>query len=62
MKVKVEDVVVGNFDVDSITVTIKDVITQICFPKNINIAKYNGTEIELTIKDGIYAITEITKK
>lgn len=62
MKVKVEDVSVGLYDVDSITVKLNDVETQICFPKNDNVIKYNGKDIELIKKDGIYTIAEITKK
>lgn len=62
MKVKVENVAIGNYEVDSISVVVNGVETQICFPKDKNVGKYIGTEIELIKKDGIYTITEITTK
>jgi hypothetical protein len=62
MKVKIENIVIGNFDVDSITVNINNVETQICFSKDIDVSKYNGKDVELIKKDGIYTITDITKK
>lgn len=62
MKVKVESVAIGNYEVDSILAVINGVETQICFPKDKNVTKYIGKEIELIKKDGLYTITEITTK
>lgn len=62
MKAKVENVTVGNFEFDSIEVTLGEVKTQICFEKSLSVAKYIGKEVELVKKDGIYSITEITTK
>lgn len=62
MKAKVESVVIGNYDVDSILTVVNGKETQICFTKDINVSKYTGSEIELIIKDGTYTITDITKK
>ena len=62
MKVKVNSVVIGNYDVDSILTVLNGIETQICFTKDINVGKYAETEIELIKKDGIYTIADITKK
>ena len=62
MKVKVKSISVGLYDVDSISVNINGVDTQVCFPKKDNVIKYKDKEIELIKKDGIYTIAEITKK
>lgn len=62
MKIKVESVAVGTYDVDSILAVINGVETQICFPKENNVSKFLGTEIELIKKDGVYTIADITKR
>lgn len=62
MKVKVENVTIGFYDVDSITVKLNNVETQICFDKKYNVSKYNGKDIELIKKDGIYTIADVTTK
>ena len=56
MKVKVKNISVGLYDVDSISVNINCVDTQVCFPKKDNVIKYKDKEIELIKKDGIYIL------
>lgn len=62
MKVKIKDISVGKFDVDSILVTMDGIDTQICFNKDQCVEKYIGKDVELEEIKGIYTITEITKK
>lgn len=56
MKVKVEKVTVGNYEYDSILVTLEGKKTEIVFKKNVNLAQYEGKEIELTNEKGVYQI------
>lgn len=62
MKVKVEKVTVGNYEYDSILVTLEGKKTEIVFKKNVNLAQYEGKEIELTNEKGIYQIKLATTK
>jgi len=56
MKVKVEKVTVGNYEYDSILVTLEGKKTEIVFRKDVNLAQYEGKEIELTKDKGVYQI------
>lgn len=60
MKVKVEKVTVGNYEYDSIFVTLEGKKTEIVFKKNVNLAQYEGKEIELTNEKGVYQIKLVT--
>ena len=62
MKVKVEKVTVGNYEYDSILVTLEGKKTEIVFKKDVNLAQYEGKEIELTNEKGIYQIKLATTK
>lgn len=56
MKVKVEKVTVGNYEYDSILVTLDGKKTEIVFRKDKNLAQYEGKEVELTNEKGVYQI------
>lgn len=60
MKVKIEKVTVGNYEYDSILVTLEGKKTEIVFKKNANLAQYEGKEIELTNEKGVYQIKPAT--
>lgn len=59
MKTKVLNVISGEFTVDSIIVELDNKTVEICFEKADNVTQYNGKEIELIEKNGIYTIKEI---
>jgi hypothetical protein len=63
-KVKVMNTNIGKYDVDSITVELNGVKTEICFDKKDEVIKYNGKEIYLSNDKGMYNIApvEIGKK
>ena len=56
MKVKVEKVVVGVYEYDSIFVKIDNKFTEIVFKKEDKVSQYEGKEIELVNDKGIYKI------
>ena len=56
MKVKVEKVVIGIYEYDSIFVKIDGKLTEIVFKKEDEISQYEGKEIELANDKGIYKI------
>ena len=62
VKVTVEQVVIGEFDCDCMYTTIENEPIQICFSKEDNIAQYNGQEITLVKKNGIYSVQVDTSK
>ena len=59
MKVKVEKVVVGIYEYDSISVKIDGKETEIVFSKKDNFAQYEGKEVELINDEGIFKIKPI---
>lgn len=59
MKVKVEKVVVGVYDYDSIFVKIDGKETEIVFNKSEKVSQYEGKEIELVSDKGVYKIKPI---
>jgi len=59
MKVKVESVNVGNFEYDSIIVTLNDEKTEIVFNKKDNVLKYEGKMVELEKNNGTYTVKEV---
>lgn len=59
MKVKVEKVIVGNYEYDSILVTLESKKTEIVFKKDANLVQYEGKEIELTNEKGVYQIKPV---
>ena len=62
MKVKVEKVIVGIYDYDSILVKIDGKDTEIAFRKEDKISQYEGKEIDLTNDKGIYKIKPVSSK
>ena len=63
MKVKVEKVVVGVYEYDSILVKIDGKDTEIVFKKEDKVSQYEGKEIELVNDKGVYKIKPaFTKK
>lgn len=56
MKVKVEKVVVGVYEYDSIFVKIDGKITEIVFRKEDKVFQYEDKEIELVCEKGVYKI------
>ena len=56
MKVKVEKVVVGVYEYDSIFVKIDGKNTEIVFKKEDKVSQYEGKEIELVNDKGVYKI------
>ena len=56
MKVKVEKVVVGVYEYDSIFVKIDNKLTEIVFRKEDKISQYEGKEVELINDKGLYKI------
>lgn len=56
MKVKVEKVIVGIYDYDSIFVKIDNKLTEIVFKKEAKVSQYEGKEIELVNDKGDYKI------
>lgn len=59
MKVKVEKVIIGMYDYDSVIVTINNKKTEIVFNKNDNVKQYEEKTVELVNTDGKYAIKPI---
>ena len=59
MKVKVEKVIVGIYEYDSIFVKIDDENTEIVFRKEDRVSQYEGKEIELLNDKGVYKIKPI---
>ena len=63
MKVKVEKVVVGVYEYDSIFVKIDGEDKEIVFKKEDKVSQYEGKEIELVNDKGVYKIKPVfTKK
>ena len=62
MKVKVEKVVVGVYEYDSIFVKIDNKFTEIVFKKEDKVSQYEGKEIELVNDKGIYKIKPVSAK
>ena len=60
MKVKVEKVVVGVYEYDSILVKIDGKDTEIVFKKEDKVSQYEGKEVELINEKGIYIIKPVT--
>lgn len=60
-KVKIVNIIIGDYDYDSMVVKLNGVKTEICFNKRYNISKYKGKEIFLTYDKGHYSITPIDK-
>ena len=56
MKVKVEKVVVGIYEYDSIFVKIDNKLTEFVFKKEDKVSQYEGKEIELVNDKGVYKI------
>ena len=56
MKVKVEKVVVGIYEYDSIFVKIDNKLTEIVFRKEDKVSQYEGKEVELIDANGIYKV------
>ena len=56
MKVKVEKVVVGIYEYDSIFVKIDGKNTEIVFRKEDKVSQYKGKEVELVNDNGVYKI------
>lgn len=56
MKVKVEKVVEGIYEYDSILVKINGKDTEIVFRKEDDVLQYEGKEIELVDEKGVYKI------
>ena len=59
MKVKVDKVVVGIYEYDSIVVKIDGKDTEIVFRKEDKISQYEGKEIELVNDKGFYKIKPV---
>ena len=59
MKVKVEKVVVGIYEYDSIFVKIDNKLTEIVFRKEDQVSQYEGKEIELVNDKGVYKIKPV---
>ena len=59
MRVKVEKVVIGSYEYDSIFVKIDGKLTEIVFKKEDKVSQYEGKEIELVNDKGIYKIKPI---
>ena len=59
MKVKVEKVVVGIYEYDSIFVKIDGKEKEIVFKKEDKVSQYEGKEIELVNDKGVYKIKPV---
>lgn len=59
MKVKVEKVVVGVYEYDSIFVKIDGKDKEIVFKKEDKVSQYEGKEIELVNDKGIYRVKPV---
>ena len=59
MKVKVENVVVGIYDYDSILVKIDNKDVEVVFRKEDEVSQYEGKEIELVNDGGAYKIKPV---
>ena len=59
MKVKVEKIVVGVYEYDSIFVKIDNKETEIVFRKEDKVSQYEGKEIELVNDKGVYKIKPV---
>ena len=62
MKVKVEKVVVGVYEYDSIFVKIDGKDKEIVFKKEDKVSQYEGKEIELVNDKGVYKIKPVFAK
>lgn len=63
MKVKVEKVIAGVYEYDSIFAKIDGKLTEIVFRKEDKISQYEGKEVELVNDKGVYKIKPMfTKK
>lgn len=65
MKVKIEDVVIGMYEYDSIIIKENDLNKEIVFDKKDNVGRFKDKTVELIIDDGKYVISEFannTKK
>lgn len=58
-KVKIIAVTIGRYDYDSITVKLDGVETEICFNKRCKVSQYDGKEVYLSKKKGLFIITPI---
>ena len=56
MKIKVNDVVIGAYEYDSIITNIDGKKTEIVFNKVENVGQYRGKEVELVCEKGVYKI------
>ena len=59
MKVKVEKVIVGIYDYDSIFVKIDNKDVEIVFKKEDKVSQYEGKEVNLVNENGLYKIKSI---
>lgn len=59
MKVKVENIVVGIYDYDSILVKIDNKDVEVVFGKETNVSQYEGKEIDLVNDNGVFKIKPI---
>ena len=62
IRVKIEKVDIGKFDVDSIPVKTKDNYTQYCFSKELNVSQYLNKEVYLYSNSNGNYISEIEDK
>lgn len=60
MKVKVEKVIIGIYDYDSIIVKLDRGVTEIVFPKSDNVKQYENKTVELINTNGNYVIKSST--
>jgi hypothetical protein len=56
MKAKIESVVIGAYEYDSVIASIDGQKTEIVFGKDAKVAQYEGKEVELAKEDGVYKI------
>lgn len=62
IRVKIEKVDIGKFDVDSIPIKNKDGYTQYCFSKELNISQYLNKEVYLCSDSNGNYISEVEFK
>lgn len=60
MKVKVEKVINGKYEYDSIITKIDNQTTEIVFSKKDNVSQYEGKEVELVKDNNMYSIKSIS--
>lgn len=59
VKVKIDEVVVGDYNYDSIIVKLNNKTTEIVFNKEDNVNQYKGKNVELIETEGIYEIRSL---